>query len=92
MMQENLPLELLVCPQNHLQLRSAEAPLVEQLNRAIVAGRVSNAARRSVEKPIDGGLIREDGQLLYPIVDQIPIVLADEAIAINSSVFPGPDK
>ena len=79
-MQENLPLELLVCPQNHARLQVAEATLVERLNRAIAAGEVTNAAGRSVAMPIDGGLIREDGHVLYPIVDEIPLLLAEEAI------------
>jgi uncharacterized protein YbaR (Trm112 family) len=82
-MQENLPLELLVCPQNHARLRVAEAPLIERLNRAIAAGGVTNAAGRNVEQPIDDGLIREDGHVLYPIVDEIPILLAEEAMVID---------
>jgi uncharacterized protein YbaR (Trm112 family) len=82
-MQENPPLELLVCPQNRLRLRAAEAPLIERLNRAIAAGQVTTAAGRSVEQPIDNGLIRADGQVLYPIVDEIPILLAEEAIAMD---------
>jgi uncharacterized protein YbaR (Trm112 family) len=82
-MQENLPLEFLVCPQNHTRLRIAEAPLIERLNRSIAAGKVTNAAGRNVEQPIDDGLIRADGQVLYPIVDEIPILLADEAITLD---------
>jgi uncharacterized protein YbaR (Trm112 family) len=82
-MQDNLPLEFLVCPQNRMRLQVAEAPLIERLNRAIAAGQVINAAGRSVEKPIDDGLIRADGQLLYPIVDEIPILLAEEAIVVG---------
>ncbi|MGO9112331.1 MAG: Trm112 family protein [Thermoguttaceae bacterium] len=82
-MQENLSLEFLVCPQNQQWLQAAEAVLIERLNQAIVAGQVTNAAGHSVEKPIDGGLIREDGQVLYPIVDEIPILMAEEAIAVD---------
>jgi uncharacterized protein YbaR (Trm112 family) len=81
--QEDLPLELLVCPQNHARLQPAEALLIERINRAIAAGKLTNAAGRSVQKPIDGGLIRADGQVLYPIVDEIPILLAEEAIAVD---------
>jgi len=82
-MHENLPLEFLVCPQNHMRLQTAEAVLIERLNRAIAVGKVTNAAGHSVEKPIDDGLIREDGQVLYPIVDEIPILLAEEAIGVD---------
>jgi uncharacterized protein YbaR (Trm112 family) len=82
-MQEKLPLELLVCPQNHARLQPAEALLIERINRAIAVGKLTNAAGRSVQNPIDGGLIRADGQVLYPIVDEIPILLAEEAIAVD---------
>ncbi len=91
-MQETLPLEFLVCPQSHLRLRAAEAPLLEWLNRAIVAGGVTSAAGRSVDEPIDDGLLRADGHVLYPIIDEIPILLADEAIAVDWPVLPGLNK
>jgi uncharacterized protein YbaR (Trm112 family) len=29
-----------------------------------------------------GGLVREDRQWLYPIVDDIPVMLVDEAISL----------
>jgi len=82
-MQDYLPLEFLVCPQNHTRLRLAESALIERLNGAVAAGEVSSAAGRRIEKTIEEGLVREDGRLLYPIVDEIPILLADEAIAVD---------
>ena len=82
-MQESLPLELLVCPENHLPLQAAGGPLLDRLNRAIAAGGVANAGGRSVKMPIADGLIREDGHVLYPIVDEIPILLAEEAMVID---------
>jgi len=82
-MQETLPLELLVCPQDRTRLQPAEALLIERINRAIAAGKVTSAAGHRVEKPIDDGLIRADGQVLYPIVDEIPALLAEEAIAVD---------
>jgi uncharacterized protein YbaR (Trm112 family) len=36
-----------------------------------------------VEKQLDGGLVREDGAYLYPIEDDIPIMLIDEAIPLK---------
>jgi uncharacterized protein YbaR (Trm112 family) len=36
-----------------------------------------------VEKPLDGGLVREGGDVVYPIVDEIPVLLKDEAIEIS---------
>jgi uncharacterized protein YbaR (Trm112 family) len=81
-MQEELTLELLVCPQDHTRLRMADDALIERINRAIAAGEMSNSLGRKLDKPLDGGLIREDGLVLYPIINEIPILLVDEAIAL----------
>lgn len=76
-------LEILRCPQSRTRLHAADAELVARLNRAISAGQLVNVAGERVERSIDGGLIREAGDLLYPIVDQIPVLLPDEAIDIT---------
>jgi uncharacterized protein YbaR (Trm112 family) len=56
--------------------------LLARINRAIAAGRVKNRAGRPMEHPLAGGLVRKDQTLLYPIVDDIPVLLADEAIPL----------
>jgi uncharacterized protein YbaR (Trm112 family) len=32
---------------------------------------------------VDGGLVREDGRILYPIRQRIPVLLVDEGIALD---------
>ncbi len=76
-------LELLVCPENHTPLHEAEPALVERINQAIREGRLKNRAGRNVEHAIQGGLIRQDGTLLYPIIDDIPVMLIEEAIPLE---------
>jgi uncharacterized protein len=76
-------LSILTCPTDHSPLNEAGGQVIARLNRAIAAGRVKNQAGRLVERPIDGGLIRADRTLLYPILDGIPVLLADEAIALS---------
>ena len=73
-------LEILICPENRTKLRLAPADYVERLNSAIANGKLRNRAGEVVQTPLVGGLIREDGKFLYPIVEDIPILLADEAI------------
>jgi uncharacterized protein YbaR (Trm112 family) len=75
-------LTILVCPTDRTPLKIADDHLIARLNRAIGARRVKNHAGRLVEQPLAGGLVRTDGTLLYPIVDDIPALLADEAIPL----------
>ena len=73
-------LPILVCPIDHTRLNVAGDPLVARVNRAIAAGRVKNRGGQTLERAIEGGLLRGDGTLLYPILDDIPLLLIDEAI------------
>ena len=75
--------KILVCPENHMGLQMADAELVAKLNQAVAAGTLKNMNGEAVEQPLDGGLLREDGKFLYPVIDKIPVLLVDEAIAME---------
>jgi uncharacterized protein YbaR (Trm112 family) len=77
-------LEILVCPDDHSSLALAEPKLIAALNERVAAGNLRNRVGDLVQRPLDGGLIREDETLLYPIVDGIPILLVDEGIPLTS--------
>jgi uncharacterized protein YbaR (Trm112 family) len=74
--------KMLVCPQDQSPLRLAGARLLAQLNQAIVAGEITNRVGQSLSRPLEGGLVRADATALYPIVDGIPVLLADDAIPL----------
>jgi uncharacterized protein YbaR (Trm112 family) len=76
-------LELLVCPENRTPLALADAELVTRLNAAIGGRQLKNRGGQTLEMPLDGGLIREDRQVLYPILDRIPVLLMDEGIPLD---------
>jgi len=76
-------LDILACPDSKEPVYLAHESVVEELNRRIEAGGVANRGGKPVEKKMDGGLVREDGAYLYPIEDDIPIMLIDEAIPIG---------
>jgi uncharacterized protein YbaR (Trm112 family) len=76
-------LAILVCPETHEPLHVADERLVARLNREAAQGRLRNRSGQSVEGLIEGGLIREDGRFLFPIVDGIPVMLIDESIPLE---------
>lgn len=75
-------LAMLRCPNDRSTLRLAEPALLARVNVAIAAGRLRNQAGATVTRALGGGLVRAAGDLLYPIVDQIPVMLYDEAIPL----------
>lgn len=76
-------LDVLVCPKDRVPLVMADETLLARVNEAIAAGQVENLGGRTIEEPLQGGLVRTDKTLLYPIVDEIPVLLADEAIPLQ---------
>ena len=76
-------LEILVCPETHQPVRPADGALLERLNQAISSGNVTNRGGDGVTDPVDEGLVREDDKILYPVREDIPIMLIDEAIELD---------
>jgi uncharacterized protein YbaR (Trm112 family) len=75
-------LEILVCPETKQPLAVADAALLERVNTAIRRGGVTNRGGQSVATPVVEGLVRKDGAVLYPVRDDIPIMLIDESIPL----------
>lgn len=78
-------LEILACPENKTPVRLASDSELEALNERIRAGDVETRGGDPVADEVVAGLVREDGQYLYPIRDDIPIMLIDEAIPLQGS-------
>jgi uncharacterized protein YbaR (Trm112 family) len=76
-------LEMVRCPENRTRLRLADDILVGRLNAAAAAGTLRNVAGGPVTETMDGGLVREDCRILYPIVEGIPHLLVDEGIPLD---------
>jgi uncharacterized protein YbaR (Trm112 family) len=79
-------LDILVCPETKQPLHAAEAALLERLNQSIRGGSVKTRAGAAVQDEIAEGLVREDGSVLYPVRDEIPIMLIDESIQLSQQV------
>jgi len=76
-------LDILVCPETKEPLRLAEAEFLESGNEAIRSGTLTNRGGDTVEDVVDEGLVREDGRVMYPVRDDIPVMLIDEAILLE---------
>lgn len=76
-------LALLVCPETHTPVQPAGAEVLEKVNRAVADGSLLNRGGEAVTDPVVEGLVREDGGVLYPVRDGIPIMLIDESIELG---------
>ena len=76
-------LEILVCPETKTPVRLADEALLERVNGAIAEGRLTTRGGETIQDPIDAGLVREDGKVLYPVKDGIPVMLVDEAVSLD---------
>lgn len=77
-------LDLLVCPESREKLAPASTALVEKINAAVAEGKAVNRAGKPVTTPLDSGLVRADGKMLYAVNDDIPNLLVDEAIPLDA--------
>lgn len=76
-------LEILACPETKEPVALADEALIAKINAAIEAGTLYNRGGEKVGEVIDSGLLRQDQKFLYPIRDDIPIMLIDEAIPVE---------
>ena len=76
-------IQILACPETRQPVRLADDALVRKLNEAIAGGRVVNRDGQPVTEVVQTGLVREDNQYVYPVRDDIPVMLIGEAIALD---------
>ena len=73
-------LEILVCPETHQPVKPADDELLARVNERIKAGEQVNHGGDPVSEPLEAALVREDGKCLYPVQDEIPVMLIDARI------------
>lgn len=74
-------LSILCCPVTHRDLYLARGDLLERLNAAIAEGRISNRDGVVLNAPLSEALMTEDGKIIYPVQDGIPVLLEGESIS-----------
>jgi uncharacterized protein YbaR (Trm112 family) len=75
--------EILVCPNTRENVELASVEIVEKINHAINAKRIRNVDDQPVTETLQDGLIRDDGKIIYPIRDCIPVMLIGEGIPMD---------
>jgi len=76
-------LEILACPETKESLSLAQDSLIAKINKRIDEGNLNNRDNQTIVQRIDSGLLRMDKKYLYPIRDDIPIMLINEAIPMD---------
>jgi uncharacterized protein len=85
-------LAILCCPETKQEVCLMEPMVVERLNQQISKGELKTTGGQAVTEKIDGGLIRKDKKIAYPIRDQIPIMLIEEGIPLKDFDLSSPDE
>ena len=73
-------LDILCCPETKQDIEYVEGETIKNINNEIKKGTLKNRGNEIVKESIDAGLLREDRKYIYPIREDIPIMLIDEAI------------
>jgi uncharacterized protein YbaR (Trm112 family) len=79
-------LAILCCPDTKQDVSLAEEVLINRLNEAVSHGQLKNRANKLVTESLDGGLIRSDRKILYPIREDIPVMLIEEGIPLEGII------
>lgn len=83
-------LDILCDPVSKTPVRPLRRDELDALNRAIGAGAVDTVAGEKVAAPLAAGLITSDRKVVYPIDDDIPVMLAEAGIGtLQLADFPG---
>ncbi len=75
-------LEILVCPETKQGVSPASHEVLAQINQKVGSGQLRNRGGDAVAAPVEEGLVREDGRILYVVEDGIPVMLIEESIEI----------
>jgi uncharacterized protein len=76
-------LAILCCPESKQAVHLADEALIAKLNEAVKQSSLKNKAQKPVTESLDGGLIRADRKILYPIREDIPVMLIEEGIPLD---------
>lgn len=77
---DNRLLAILHCPVTHKGLATARPEILNSVNAAITAGKLANRDGHTLVEPLVDALLTDDGKVLYPVTEGIPVLLEGESI------------
>ena len=76
-------LGILCCPVTHKGLSVARKDVLDSVNKAISGGKLANRDGAVLQTRFDEALVTDDGKLLYPVSDGIPVLLEGESVSLD---------
>lgn len=73
-------LSILRCPVTHKGLSLAKSATLKEVNAAIDSGNICNRDGQILVDALSEALVTDDGKVLYPIVNGIPVLLEGESV------------
>ena len=76
-------LAILCCPVTHKGLIVAGKDLLGKVNTAISNGDLKNRDGQALSSTFREALVTDDGRILYPVNDGIPVLLEGESVMLD---------
>jgi len=76
-------ISLLRCPETMQIVREATADELAECNLRIAAGEIFSKSGNLRIKKLTAGVIREDARLLFPVENDISVMLIEEALVLR---------
>ncbi len=76
-------LSILRCPVTQKGLSLATSAMLKNVNAAIDSGKLSNHDGQVLAEPMSEALVTDDGKVLYPISNGIPVLLEGESVNLE---------
>lgn len=73
-------LAILRCPVTHKELSLAKSATLKEVNAAIDAGKLTTRDGRLLDERLAEALVTDDGKVLYPVANGIPVLLEGESV------------
>ncbi|MDX2227927.1 MAG: hypothetical protein SFY92_12655 [Verrucomicrobiae bacterium] len=83
MLDEDL-LPVVCCPETRQKLKLADLAFVEGLNADVARGKIRYISGKVATEAFEGGLLREDGTVFYPIIGGIPVLIYHEGVLVHA--------